>query len=354
MEQESVIPQPNNNQIIPPQQQPQTPKKKRLLSIGIALIFILVLIAGSSAYFFINQKTGSPSQQHEIVNTNQAWKTYTNNYYNFKLEIPSDWKVEEQVVKGANYVDSEYQEYKLSSPNRDLIIENTSTSKNNHIKQQLPNSKVQLGEYILDRYPYINDDNQRIDYISFINIKRQKSLNFNFTISGDFEKNNQLLLKLLKTFVYTKQEPSLDDKISYVISQGWKKEDTDTSLYLSFVSSDFHEEGLPTIVTGARITINKTKKDPTKTLAQQITPNNIYDTWNIATSSATFNSIPYTNVFACAGEFGFCRDYYSADNNGNVWTITMICNKNCDTKTGIDSTIYAKDRDLFLNSIKFR
>lgn len=149
--------------------------------------------------------------------------------------------------------------------------------------------------------------------------------------------------------VNPKQESSLDDEISYTIPSGWKKE-----YVLSFVSSDFREEGLPTIADGARITIKKSKRDPVKTLVEQVTPNYLYGTWNVATSSATFNSKHFTNIFACGGEFGFCHDTYSIENNGDIWTLSIICNENCDTKAGVDSTIYAKDRDAFLDSIKFK
>ena len=339
----------------------EIPKKPRFPRIYILLglfVLVILLLAGYwlAARKQVSLNTHSPTPSNQATQTNPAWKTYTNSYYNFKLDIPSDWKTEENTIKGQKtiYNNDDFQVYKLSSPNGDIVIENTPNNKNNHIKQQLPNSKVQLGEYSVDRYPYINDNGERIDGIYLDNIKRQKLIVFNLTINGDFENNNGLLLKILKSFEFVKQDPSLDDEVLYTIPSGWKKEDTDVSRGLSFVSNDFHEEGLPTIVTGARITINKTRKDPTKTLAQQTTPDNIYGTWNIATRSATFNSIPFTNVFACAGEFGFCRDYYSAeDKSGNVWTMAMICNKDCNTKAGIDSTVYAKDRDAFLKSIRF-
>lgn len=338
----------------PPTNPIRNDKSNFIILIGVILIILVIGVGG----YYLATKSGNVNTNLSQTPTNSAqtanWRTYTNTYYNFKLDIPSDWKVEEQIVKGANYVNGEYQAYKLYSPSKELIIQSAISNKNNHIKQQLPNSKVQLGQYTVDRYPYINDDGERIDLVYLDNIKRQKFVRFDFTFNGDFEKNNELLLKILKTFAFTKQEPNLDDEITYAIPQGWQKEDTDTSLSLSFVSGDFHEEGLPTIVTGARITVNKTKRDPAKTLAQQTTPNDIYGTWNIATRSATFNSTQYTNIFACAGEFGFCRDYYSIEDKGNVWTITMVCNKNCNTKAGIDSTIYAKDRDSFINSLKFK
>ena len=324
---------------------------KNLLFIIVIIFLVVIAIFYTIKSTQLNKNMVTSSQ---TATSQQAkWKTYTNNYYNFKLDIPSDWVVSEKIVKDKNYANGEYQEFKLSSPNGDLTIDNTSMlNKNNHVKTQLPNTKVQLGKYIVDRYPYINDNNQRIDYVDLLNVKQQDEVTLIF--NGDVEKNNGLLLKILKTFVYTKQNISLDEYISYKVPNGWTKEDTDTSLDLSFTSPDFHEEGLPSIVTGARIAVSKTKKDPEKTLAQQTMPETIYGRWNISTSSATFNSIPFVNIFVCAGEFGFCGDYYSTENNGNVWTITMSCNKDCDTKAGIDSTVYAKDRDTFLSSIRFK
>jgi hypothetical protein len=318
-------------------------------------LLIIVLIGGAIYFGKLNTSKATPTT--EVNNSKQSeiadWKTYTNDYYNFKLEIPRGWKVEEQVIKDQKYVNGETQAYKLSSPNGDLIIDSTSIfDKNNHIKEQLPNTKVQLGEYAVDRYPYINDENQRIDYVQLYNIKRQKSVTFAF--NGDVEKNNELLLKILKTFAYTKQEPSLDDYISYVIPSGWKKEDTDTSLSLSFVSSDFHEEGLPTIVSGARIAVGRVKKDPTKTFVQQITPNDVYGMTKVETKNITLGDVQYTNVYSCGGEFGFCHDSYSIEKNGYIWSIAMLCNKDCNTKAGANNTVYAKDRDAFLTSIKFK
>jgi len=358
MEAQKPIETPQEQQLSHPLTPPvatQKSNKNALVIIGIAALVILVGVV--SFYLFGNRQTSNSESASvnapSASNQKSNWKTYTNTYYNFKLDIPKDWKVEEKVIKDKKYVTGERQTYKLSSPNGDLTIDNTSIfDKNNHIKEQLPNTKIQLGTYTLDRYPYINDDNQRIDYVQLLNVKRQDEVTFAF--NGDIEKNNDLLLEILKSFAYTKQKPSLDEEISYIIPAGWTKEDTDTSLGLSFISSDFHEEGLPTIITGARITINKSKKDPEKTLAQQTSPDSIYGKWSIATRSATFNSIPFANIFACAGEFGRCVDYYSTENKGSVWTITMTCNKGCDTKTGIDGTPYAKDRDAFLSSIKFK
>jgi hypothetical protein len=334
-----------------------SPKSNKKLFILVGIVATVLLVCIVSFYLLRNRQTNNSGNTHANTSSsasqNSGWKTYTNTYYNFKLDIPKDWKVEEKIIKDKKYVTGETQGYWLSSPNGHLIIDNMSIfGKYGHVKKQLPSTKIQLGTYTLDRSPYIDDDNQRIDYVQLLNVKRQDMVTFAF--NGEVEKNNELLLKILKSFAYTKQNPSLDEEISYTIPVGWTKEDTDTSVNLSFTSPDFHEEGIPTIVTGARITVNKAKKNPEKTLAQQTSPDSFYGMWNIATKSATFNSIPFMNIFACAGEFGFCHDYYSADSKGSVWTITMTCNKGCDTKTGIDNTPYAKDRDTFLSSIKFR
>lgn len=357
----------NNPSAIEPQQTAEnqtvhkTIRNQRGIWLPIIGIVLVVLILGIGVYYFAtkvkqsNNNTSNSVPQPITSNQNISLKTYTNSFYNFKLEIPTNWKVEEEVIQDKKYVNGEYQTYKLSSPNGDLTIDNTSIfNKNNHIKEQLPNTKVQLGTYTVDRYPYINDDNQGIDYVQLLNIKRQQSVTFAFNFNGDIEKNNELLLKILKTFAYTKQEPSLDDYVSYVIPSGWKKENTDTSLSLSFVSSDFHEEGLPTIVSGARIAVGRVKRDPTKTFIQQITPNDIYGMTKVETKNVTFGNMQWTNVYSCGGEFGFCHDSYSIENNGYIWSIAMMCNKDCSTKGGANNTVYAKDRDAFINSITFK
>lgn len=341
--------------VIEIQSTPSHQKGNFLIALGVILSLIILGVVG---YFFITNSSKSDTSSNSQPSTPaeiSKWKTYTNNYYNFKLDIPSNWKVEEKVIQDKKYVDEEYQTYKLSSPNGDLTIDNDSIfNKNNHIKEQLPNTKVQLGEYTLDRYPYINDDNQRIDYVQLLNINRQQSVTLAFNFNRDIEKNDELLLQILKTFTYTKQEPSLDDNISYVIPSGWKKEDRDTSLSLSFVSSDFNEEGLPTIVSGARIHVGRVKRDLTKTFIQQITQNDIYGITKVESKNVTFGNMQYTNVYGCREESGFCNDSYSIENDGYIWSIAMMCNKDCSTQTEANNIDYAKGRDAFLSTISFK
>lgn len=363
MEVDNPIQQPQEDQPSQPAQPlPHTAKFKKGNVIVIGIILIVFIVGITGFYLLGNRQTKSnqnPSPDtSSSLNQKSNQKTYTNNSYNFKLDIPSDWITEESSVKGMKTIyDDDFPVFKLSSPNGEIIIENTPHNKNNHIKQQLPNTKVQLGAYTVDRYPYINDDGEKIDHIGLFDIRRQKGLGFDFTINGDFEKNNELVLKILKTFAFTKQDPSLDDAISYVIPQGWKKEDTDVSRYISFISSDFHEEGQPMIVTGARISLNKAKRNPAKTLTEQMTLISPYD--NLPQKAAVEKNVSlgnntYLNMYSPCSPGIQCSDTYHTENGGNVWTITFTCNQNCGTKNGIDSTIYGKDRDSFLNTIKFK
>ena len=358
MEQELVTSPNNINQTNPLQQQPSTTRKKRVfLLLGIAVIFILIIVVGSIFYFFSNHKTNNSLQQPTITNTNQARKTYTNNFYNFKLDIPSNWTIEEKVIKDKKYVDGQHQIFKLSSLDGELTIDNWSMfDKNNHIKESLANTKVQLGKYTVDRYPFINDDNQRIDYIQLYNVYRQDAVTFVFNFKGNLEKNNELLLKVLKTFRYTNPMPNLEDEISYTVPKGWTKSNPDTNEWLDFQSADYTVEPVGgSILTGAEIFVEKTKKDPSKTLTQQVSTESSFEASKIATSSATFNSMSFINIrFACNGKFGFCAETYSTENKGSVWTISISCGNDCETKGGLDNTIYTKDLYTFINSIKFK
>lgn len=342
-------------------QEQKTNKFPLIIIVSLVILSLLVMVA-AGYYLYAEKRATNVSQR----TTPQAdWKTYINNYYNFSLKIPSDWKIEEYVKKGSDYVNGEAHYFRLSSPEGDLrIFDEMPKNIFPSNSDWLGDSDIQVGKYTVKRTAYRagrnsqtntkTENKSRVDSVRLDYIKRQKNVTFYISDNEDFEKNGDLLQNILKSFIYTKQEPSLDDYISYTIPNTWKKEDTDTSQDLSFVSSDFFEEGLPTIVTGARIEIGRFRNDPKKTLIKQISPHSIYGAWNLATRSATFNSYKYTNEFACAGEFGGCSDKYALEKDGYIWMISMTCNKNCDTKTGIDGTIYAKNRDYLLNSIKFK
>ncbi len=340
-----------------------TPKSKRnmLVIIGISVIVILI---GTVSFYLLgnrqisnsgNTKVNAPSSSSQKSN----WKTYTNNYYNFKLDVPSDWKTEEYKLSDTKtiYENDDFQVYKLSSPNGELVISNDPAYlPSGKIKEQLPNTKVQLGSYTVDRYPFIDDTGKRKDGIALDNIKRQKLIRLDFAINGDMDKNNQLLLEILKTFAFTKQDTSLDDEVSYTIPQGWNKEDTDIARVLSFVSSDFKEEGLPTIVSGARISVNKVKEDTSKSLLEQVTLRSPYDNSIINTQigNTKLGNNTYLNMIANCSKGVPCSETYSTGKDGYIWTVSFTCNQNCDTKAGMNNTIYARDRDAFLSSIQFK
>src|SRR5690606_4120180 len=126
----------------------------------------------------------------------------------------------------------------------------------NHIKQDLDNTTVQLGEYSMTRGRYINDFDEVQDYISLYNIPFQKGVNLFFTVKGDYDSNNQKLLAVLKTFKFTQKEPSLDTLISYQLPTGWTRDErnpaneTDDDS-LSFVSPVLTQNEVPSIIIGA-------------------------------------------------------------------------------------------------------
>lgn len=337
---------------LPPTALAPQPKPRKPIFIVVSILLLVLLIAfGSSIYVLNSRKTEEKNNQTPVEKSIQ-WKTYTNDFYNFTLEIPDDWKIDEKIIEDKNYQNGRYQEFVLSAPNGELIIDNRSVfSQNNHAKQELPNTKVNLGKYVVDRYPFINDDNERIDSIQLLNIPRHEDVTFAF--QGNVESHNDLLLQILKTFAYTKERPSLDEYISYTIPPGWKKVTGDPSYGISFTSPDFRAEGIPSLVSGAALGINKVKRDQSLSVADQSMPKSVYGTWDIATSSATFQHMSFVNQFACAGEFKSCADYYATTHDDDIWIISFSC-KDCSTKKATDSTSYAKERDAFLSSITFK
>ena len=58
-------------------------------------------------------------------------------------------------------------------------------------------------------------------------------------ISGDLQKNDQILDKVFSTFKYTKEDQSIDEYISYGIPPGWKKEGMDFTKRIYINSPSF-------------------------------------------------------------------------------------------------------------------
>lgn len=342
--------------VAPPVQQPPIPKEKRSLwKNKLLLIFLIVIVIMLTSVVFLFSKSSESAKKNlplHLASNDEATKIYKNNYYNFKLDIPVDWKTEEYKIKNSKSENGTEQIYKISSPDGKLVITNDPAYfPSGNIKKELTPIKVQVGEYVFPYaddhiYPFIDSEGKTKAGIAVGEVRGQSLVRLD--LSEGFLNNTILLKRILKSFAFYKQDPSLDDSISYIIPEGWTKEDTDVSKKLSFISSDFKEEGLPSIVNGARISVYRRTRDNSKTLIQQMNYRNSF------IGNPKFGNYTYLNMLSnCSKELP-CDESYSIEREGYVWTITFACNQNCNTKSGMDNTIYAKPRDSFLSSVSFK
>lgn len=248
------------------------------------LIILLIAIAIGGYLIYRNQTkiTSQPVTHQQVANT----KAYTNSFYNIRLDLPLDWVVEESIRSNGRPA------FKLSSANQETVIQNFPPSESqeyNHIqsdpnapdmqpdqfyyyskKAGLENPKTQVGQYTVDRSRFFNGEGGIYDSISLINIPNQKVMAFYFVVGGDFKKNNQQLLDILKTFSYTKPEPSITEYFTYTLPPGWKKQSEDRGEgSIEFSSSDYKaDEGAGYTLQGVSIRVVRDIVSQNKTLQE--------------------------------------------------------------------------------------
>ena len=326
---------------------------------GLSPILLVVLIALGIIGYLIYQGQitfSSPQQTTQSLSdvTKEAnlapsnLKIYTNDFYHIKLSIPSDWKTAESVRQDG------LPTFKLSSPNNEIIIESPLPDQNNHIKTDLGNLEVSLGQYKINRSRYINDDNKTVDYVSLYNIKRQKLINLQFTINRDYESNNNILLDILKTFAFTKEEPILDEFLTYIIPNDWKKDSYDPSQDLSLHSPDYTvSQGAGYIASGASIYVSRFLRNPSRNLKDEVVnllPTPLREKTDGITQ-ITIGGLEGLHNFSC---WEGCFDSYYVIKDNYFWIFNFQCAPDCDTKAKVDANKYAKDRDAFINSVMFK
>lgn len=182
----------------------------------IAVIVLIALAIGGyllySGKISLNQKTGiQTTTLSPFADENAKEKTYANDFYHIKFDIPSDWRVEESTRNDG------WPLFKLSSSNQEIIIQNFAPNedqdyltikddpsapdmqpdRSNYLSQRagLKERKVMLGSYEVDRFRYFNKSGSVTDSISLYNIPRQKVVTLYFTVNGDFESNNRAHFK---------------------------------------------------------------------------------------------------------------------------------------------------------------
>lgn len=338
------------------------PEKMKVNYWMISTIILAILLTIAGIYIYINIKPSvlQTKSNQQLQSTNSASKQYVNSFYHIKFDIPSDWLVEESVKNDGTPI------FKLSSPNKEISIESPlpeSTPENHqymyYTKTDLKAPEVQLGKYTVGRGRYVNKFDKIMDYIDLYNIPNQKTLGLFFTVNGNFETNNSKLLAILKTFAFTQEEPILDSLITYTIPNGWKKEELNPAnespdKVISLVSPDLEENPILAIIKGARIRVSRFFHDPSKTLKDEIInrlPLPLREkTDDIA--PVKLSSLDGLNKFEC---WEGCYDTYYLIKDDYVWNINFSCTPTeCSTKAGMESSKYRSDRDVFLNTLKFK
>lgn len=263
--------------------------QKGFSTILVLIALVALVVVGGAYYFGVNKSKTSqphpnPITSQQVTNT----KAYTNSFYNIRLDLPLDWVVEESIRSNGQPA------FKLSSANQETVIQNFPPSESqeyNHIqsdpnapdmqpdqfyyyskKAGLENPKTQVGQYTVGRSRFFNGEGGIYDSLSLYNIPNQKVMAFYFVVGGDFKKNNQQLLDILKTFSYTKPEPSITEYFTYTLPSGWKKQSEDTGLgSIVFSSSDYKVgEGAGYILQGVSMNVSRGIMPQNKTLQEVV------------------------------------------------------------------------------------
>ena len=328
------------------------------------VIFVLLSVIGIMSAFHV----WSSRRTTPVTNVRQDnfWYTYDNNYYHFKLMLPSDWLIDEFVKEDgqpAFLLSSGDRTVSIESPPPEYrqLVEEGKLLQNYHEKAKYKEKQIiHLGKFPVIRAPYINDFGEIIDRVT-LSQPYQKSIVLFFNITGDYDTNNTLLIQILKTFEFTQREQPLDVFIRYQIPASWQAQKF-TDAYntydkmISLVSPDYSPNEDSSIKSGARIAVKRFLKDPRKDLnetALSILPiplrmqNEGYEIRNV--EIADRKSI---NLFYC---WEGCVDAYFLEDSDYYWRIDFLCEPGCSrSKLLMDASTYGKDRDSLLNSLELK
>lgn len=200
----------------------------------VVLVGVIILAIGGIFYFGkSSDRITNPFTQNQADET-ANWKVYTNKYYLYQISVPNDWTVEEVDYQGANDPIE-----RLSSPNKEIIISSRSDDVslgNAGSWSGVANTtqSAQVGIYTMPlRYELFSPSGGRQAYyigVAMYEYQGQVSrpLNiaipsFRIAIKGDFEKNNLMVLQILKTFKNTGTLKSVEDLVEYSFPPGWSQ-----------------------------------------------------------------------------------------------------------------------------------
>lgn len=321
-----------------------------LILAGVVFVLGILLLLVQFERKTTCSETSTPTQVSKTpinaIEEHRSEKTsYNNDYYNFKIDIPAGW-----------HINSKGQHFQILSENYLILIQDDPVFRDAcGLKiQEILHNPVQIGKYEGLRTRKIKNSGLIDDYITLPPNNRQKTLTFYLAINGSFMENNDQVLQILKTFAWTREEPFIEELFNYSLPSGWVKDErfSQSQERIGFISADAKRatDGVPYLEQGAEIYVTRNISGDTLAEIIENTENN--ERTNIV---AEFNKIKIDgnetlNIFSC---YEGCSDGYIAIKNGFQWSILFSCN-NCSTKSKADSSIYAKDRDTFLSSLKIK
>lgn len=289
----------------------------------IALILLVAVIVSAATYLLVKSN---------------SWKVYKNDDYHFEISIPQSWNSKQGIGENGSPT------FNLSSGNNKIVVQNF-LPENTIVNQGDGrfNPDLQIGTYKTLSSVYVSTNSEkmfRLDlYRNFV--PKHQDLFLYVTVDGNYENNKQLLQKILSSFSYTQDDPSIESLISYSLPRGWKKEEGDDTQALAFVSSDaIRNDGSPYLTRGAGVTVSYSKGIH-KNASGKLIP---------------IEDLNWNDFYSCSSEG--CSEVYSITHANYTLSVGMHCVGLAAcysmSKSTFNTTQYAKDRDAFLKSIKFK
>lgn len=330
--------------------------KKIIIGVGILSAFVIgigLYVLGLGRSESLNQSAKQPNTSSQVNPTSYPktnWKPYINDFYHFTLSMPADWTTNEFVNENGEHI------FKLSSADKQMAIQNERVYDGGYgrIEKDILRQQIEVGRYQATRDRFLSESGRIGDIIYLPSDNQQKELTIHLIVNGNFESNNQTILEVLKTFAYTQEEPLLEELFSYTLPGGWAKDDEQYKPIeqVAFHSLDIkYPEGSSYFLTGAKIGVSRYSKNPKSTLKKDIDKilvnyeNKTYDYLEL-----TIADYEALNAFIC---WEGCSDSYFFVKDNHVWRIDFTCAPNCFTKAETNTNPHARERDLFIRSIKF-
>ena len=335
--------------VVPQNSEPKQKRKFPKLKppIIIATVGLILLVVGLAAY----SSDLKPKAAIEESKRSTELKSYANNYYHYRFKFPANWTLE---TRPDTYYTGDM--FKLSSPDGEIVIENTEyNSSQKQIKEKLYAPAFLLAHTSAEarRLRYLDQNNETNDSV-YITARRQKEVWLHLKIKGDFESNNAKVADILKTFTYIQQEPLVGELFSYSLPLGWTLDEGYNDIRgVRFVSPDiiYNKEGNQSPLKGGTIIVSKSRKTINGTLKDIVNgamthlENKPYEY-----PKRTISGYEALSTVRC---YEGCSEENYLIKGDEVWVVAFSCYPDCTTKSKFDSSIYAKDRDSFIDSIKF-